>query len=382
MAEKLFSAEHEELRRSLRRFIERELAPHAEEWERAEFFPNEVFRRMGELGFLGLSMPEEYGGAGGDYLYNVVRAEEMSGHCRSGGLAMGLAVHTDMVMPPVLKFGTDEQKQRYLVPMLKGEKIACLGITEPDAGSDVQGIRTIARRDGDEFVITGSKVYITNGVRSDFILLVTRTDTARNPKSVTLFLVDKNLPGVEVSKKLKKLGMHSSDTALLTFDNVRVPASAILGEEGKGFYHLMWELQVERLYAAISGVAGAQRSFELAYKYAKERVAFGQPISQFQVIRHKFADMATQIEAGRQLTYACVRKYLDGEYPVKEITMAKLFVAQMSHHVADEALQIHGGAGYMDEYDISRAWRDSRLGRIGAGSDEIMKEVIAKELGL
>jgi len=211
---------------------------------------------------------------------------------------------------------------------------------------------------------------------------VTRTDTARNPKSVTLFLVDKNLPGVHVSRKLKKVGMHSSDTAELAFENVRVPASAMLGEEGKGFYHLMWELQVERLYAAISGVAGAQRSFELAYNYAKERVAFGQTISQFQVIRHKFADMATQIEAGRQLTYACVRKYLDGEYPVKEITMAKLFVAQMSHHVADEALQIHGGAGYMDEYDISRSWRDSRLGRIGAGSDEIMKEVIAKELGL
>ncbi len=381
MADRMFTAEHEELRRSLRRFVERELAPHAEEWEEAEFFPNDVFRRMGELGFLGLSMPEEYGGSGGDYLYNVVRAEEMGG-CRSGGLAMGLAVHTDMVMPPLLKFGTEEQKQKYLVPSIKGELISCLGITEPGAGSDVQGIRTMARREGDEFVINGSKIYITNGVRSDYILLVTRTDTARNPKSVTLFLVDKNLPGFTVSRKLKKLGMHSSDTAELAFDNVRVPASAMLGEEGKGFYHIMWELQVERLYAAISGVAGAQRSFELGYKYAKERVAFGQTLSQFQVIRHKFADMATRIEAGRQLTYSCVRKYLDGEYPVKEITMAKLYVAQLSHWVADEALQIHGGAGYMDEYDISRAWRDSRLGRIGAGSDEIMKEVIAKELGL
>jgi alkylation response protein AidB-like acyl-CoA dehydrogenase len=377
----MFTAEHEELRRSLRRFVERELAPHADEWEKAEFFPNEVFRRMGELGFLGLSLPEEYGGSGGDYLYNVVRAEEM-GACHSGGLAMGLAVHTDMVMPPLLKFGTEEQKQKYLVPSIKGELISCLGITEPGAGSDVQGIRTMARRDGDDFVINGSKIYITNGVRSNYILLVCRTDTARNPKSVTLFLVDKNLPGVSVSRKLKKLGMHSSDTAELAFEDVRVPKSAILGEEGKGFYHIMWELQVERLYAAISGVAGAQRAFETAYKYAKERVAFGQPLSQFQVIRHKFADMATRIEAGRELTYACVRKYLDGEYPVKEITMAKLYVAQLNHWVADEALQIHGGAGYMDEYEISRIWRDSRLGRIGAGSDEIMKEVIAKELGL
>jgi alkylation response protein AidB-like acyl-CoA dehydrogenase len=381
MADKMFTAEHEEFRRTLRRFVERELAPHAEEWEQAEFFPNEVFQRMGELGFLGASLPEEYGGAGGDYLYNVVRAEEMGG-CRSGGLAMGLAVVTDMVMPPILKFGTEEQKQKYLVPSMKGERIGCLGITEPNAGSDVQGIRTVARRDGDEFVINGSKIYITNGVRADYILLVCRTDTARNPQSVTLFLVDKNLPGFHVSRKLKKVGMHSSDTAELAFENVRVPSSAILGEEGKGFYHIMWELQVERLYAAISGVAGAQRAFELAYKYAKERIAFGQPLSKFQVIRHKFADMATQIEAGRQLTYNCIRRYMDGEYPVKEITMAKLFVAQMNHWVCDEALQIHGGAGYMDEYDISRAWRDSRLARIGAGSDEIMKEVIAKELNL
>lgn len=381
MSDTMFSAEHQELRQSLRRFVERELAPHAEEWEKAEFFPNEVFQRMGELGFLGLNMPEAYGGSGGDYLYSVVRAEEMSG-CLSGGLAMGLAVHTDMVMPPLLQYGTEEQKQKYLVPSIKGELISCLGITEPNAGSDVQGIRTMARRDGNDFIINGSKIYITNGVRADYILLVTRTDTARNPKSVTLFLVDKNLPGVSVSRKLKKVGMHSSDTAELAFHDVRVPASAMLGEEGKGFYHIMWELQSERLYAAVSGVAGAQRSFDLAYNYAKERVAFGQPISQFQVIRHKFADMATQIEAARQLTYACVRKYLNGEYPVKEITMAKLFVAQMAHHVADEALQIHGGAGYMDEYEISRHWRDSRLGRIGAGSDEIMKEVIAKELGL
>jgi citronellyl-CoA dehydrogenase len=382
VSDKLFSAEHEEMRQVIRRFVEKELAPYADEWEAAEYFPDSVFKRMGELGFLGLWYPEEYGGSGGDYLYSVVLAEEMS-RSRCGGLGMGVAVHTDMVLPTILKFGTEQQKQEYLVPGLRGEKIASLGITEPDSGSDVQAIRTIARKDGNEWVINGSKIYITNGVRSDFILLVTKTESSqRSSKGVTLFLVDKKLPGFNVSRKLKKVGMHASDTAELSFQDVRVPDSAILGEEGKGFYHIMWELQVERLYAAVGAVAAAQRAFDLAYEYAKERVAFGQKVNQFQVIKHKFVDMATQIEAGRQLTYSAIRKYMEGGYPVKEITMAKLFTAQMSNRVVDEAVQIHGGAGYMQEYEIGRIWRDLRLNRIGAGTDEIMKEVIAKELGL
>lgn len=376
-----FSPEHQEMRRVLRKYIETELAPHADEWEEAGSYPSEVIRQMGKQGFLGMSYPEEYGGSGGDYLYQVVLAEEMS-RSGCGGLNMGLAVHTDMVLPTILKFGTEEQKQNYLRPGLAGEIIACLGITEPNTGSDVQGIRTTAKRDGDDYIINGSKLYITNGVRADFCLLVTKTEGERSSRAVTLFLVDKKLPGFTVSRKLKKLGMHASDTAELAFDNVRVPASAILGEVGKGFYHLMWELQVERLYAAVSAVAGAQRAYELAYKFAKERVAFGHQISDFQVIRHKFADMATQIEAGRQLTYACVQSYMRNEYPVKEITMAKLFTAQMSNRVVDEAIQIHGGSGYMQEYEISRMYRDMRLNRIGAGTDEIMKEVISKELGL
>ncbi len=381
MNDEMFSAEHQEMRRVLRKYVETELYPHATEWEEAGGYPSEVIHDMGRHGFLGMSYPEEYGGSGGDYLYQVVLAEEMAGS-GSGGLNMGLAVHTDMVLPTVLKFGTEEQKQRYLKPSLAGEMIGCLGITEPNTGSDVQAIRTNARREGDEYVINGAKLYITNGVRADFCLLVTKTEGERNSRAVTLFLVDKKLPGFTVSRKLKKLGMHASDTAELAFDNVRVPASAVLGEVGKGFYHLMWELQVERLYAAVAGVAGAQRAYDLAYAYAKERVAFGRNVSEFQVIRHKFADMATQIEAGRQLAYSAVRKYMQGGYPVKEITMAKLFIAQMSNRVVDEALQIHGGAGYMDEYEISRIFRDTRLNRVGAGTDEIMKEVIAKELGL
>ena len=314
-------------------------------------------------------------------MYSVLLAEEMV-NSGSGGLNMGLGVHTDMVLPTILKFGTEEQKQQYVRQGLAGQIIGCLGITEPNAGSDVQNIRTWAKRDGNDYIINGSKLYITNGVRADFCLLVTKTETGRSSKGVTLFLVDKKLPGFTVSRKLKKLGMHASDTAELAFDNVRVPVSAVLGEVGKGFYHLMWELQVERLFAAVGGVAGAQRAYDLAYAYAKERQAFGHTVNQFQVIRHKFADMATQIEAGRQLAYSAVRKYMLGGYPIKEITMAKLFVAQMANRVVDEALQIHGGAGYMDEYEVSRIWRDTRLSRVGAGTDEIMKEIIAKELGL
>ncbi|HEX2910627.1 MAG TPA: acyl-CoA dehydrogenase family protein [Chloroflexia bacterium] len=381
MTHPMFTAEHEEMRKVIRKFVSTELAPHAAEWEEAGGFPSEVFRRMGELGFLGLTYPEEYCGSGGDYLYSVVLTEEMV-NSECGGLNMGLGVHTDMVLPTILKFGTEEQKQKYVRKGVSGEWIGCLGITEPNTGSDVQSIRTWAKRDGDDYIINGSKLYITNGVRADFCLLVTKTEGERSPRAVTLFLVDKSLPGFTVSRKLKKVGMHSSDTAELSFDNVRVPASAILGEVGKGFYHLMWELQVERLFAAVGAVAAAQRAYDLAYAYAKERQAFGHTINEFQVIRHKFADMATQIEAGRQLTYSAVQKYMEGGYPVKEITMAKLFTAQMSNRVIDEALQIHGGAGYMDEYEVSRMWRDIRLNRVGAGTDEIMKEIIAKELGL
>ncbi len=381
MSDKMFTVEHEEMRKVIRKFVMTEVAPHAAEWEEAGGFPSEIFKRMGDLGFLGLAYPEDCGGSGGDYLYSVVMAEEMV-NSGSGGLNMGLGVHTDMVLPTILKFGTEEQKQKYVRGGLAGELIGCLGITEPNTGSDVQNIRTRAVQDGDDWIINGSKLYITNGVRADFCLLVTKTESGRSSRGVTLFLVDKKLPGFTVSRKLKKVGMHSSDTAELAFDNVRVPHSAILGEVGKGFYHLMWELQVERLFAAVGAVGAAQRAYDLAYAYAKERQAFGHTVNQFQVIRHKFADMATQIEAGRQLTYACIRKYMADEYPVKEITMAKLFTAQMSNRVADEALQIHGGAGYMDEYEISRIWRDLRLNRVGAGTDEIMKEIIAKELGL
>src|SRR6201746_2634089 len=376
----IFSEEHEALRESIHSFVMKELAPHAEEWE-DETFPDSVFHRMGELGFLGLSYPEEYGGQGGDYFCNLVLAEEMA-HARCGGLGMGLGVHTDTPTPPVFLFGTEEQKQRYLVPSIKGEKISCLGITEPDAGSDVSGIKTRAVRDGDEWVINGSKTYITNGHRADYIVLVTKTDPDAGYDGFTLFLVDMDLPGVIREKKLEKLGMHASDTALLAFSDVRVPHDAVLGQIGKGFYHIMWELQGERLIGAAGCGAGAQSVFDRSLQCAKEGTAFGRPFGRFQAIRHKFAEMATKIETARQMVYTTAWRFQNGEYPVREITMAKVYSARIAVEVADECIQIHGGNGYMKEYGIERVWRDLRLNRIGAGTDEIMLDVISKSHGL
>jgi alkylation response protein AidB-like acyl-CoA dehydrogenase len=376
----IFTDEHEQLRESIRAFVVKELAPHAEEWEETTF-PDWVFPRMGELGFLGLNVPEEYGGQGGDYYYSLVRAEEMA-HARCGGLSMGVAVQTDMCLPPLLAFGTEEQKQGYLVPSVRGERIACLGITEPDAGSDVAGIKTRAVRDGDEWVINGSKTFITNGHRADYIILVTKTDPEAGHDGFTLFIVDMDLPGVIREKRLEKLGMHASDTALLAFQDVRVPDSAVLGTVGKGFGHIMWELQGERMIGAALAIAGAQRLFDQTLAYAGERTAFGRPIGRFQVTRHKFADMATKLEAARQLNYTTAWRFANGEYPVREISMAKLYASRIACEVADECLQIYGGAGYMREYGVERAWRDLRLNRIGAGTDEIMLEVIGRSYGL
>ena len=375
-----FTDEHEQLRESIANFCTKELLPHAEEFEE-NTFADWVFPRMGELGFLGLSYPEEYGGQGGDYFASIVMAEEMP-KAGCGGLSMGVAVQTDMATPPVHLFGTEEQKQKYLVPAIKGEKIACLGITEPDAGSDVAGIKTTAVRDGDEWVINGSKIFITNGHRADYIVLVTTTDKEAGYDGFTLFLVDMDLPGVIREKRLKKLGMHASDTALLAFDDVRVPADAVLGEVGKGFYHIMWELQGERMIGAAGCVSGAQHMFDKTLQYVQERNVFGRPLAKFQVTRHKFAEMATKIETARQMVYNTAWRIQNGDYPVREISIAKLYASRIAFEVADECLQLHGGNGYMKEYGIERAWRDVRLNRIGAGTDEIMLEVIGRSYGL
>ena len=378
----IFTDEHDQLRDSIRRFAIKELQPHSEEWEE-KTFPDWVFERMGELGFLGLDKPTEYGGQGGDYYSSLVLAEEIV-HAHSGGLAMGLAVQTDMAMPPILAFGTEEQKREWAAPAIAGKKILCLGITEPDAGSDVSGIKTRAVRDDatGEYVINGSKTYITNGHRAHVIVLVTKTDPDAGYDGFTLFLVPMDSPGVIREKRLQKLGMHASDTALLAFQDVRVPESAVLGQVGKGFYHIMWELQGERLIGAAGCVAGAQNCFDRTLQYAQERKAFGRSIGHFQVIRHKFAEMATKIEAARAMVYTTAWRFQNGEYPVREISEAKLFASRIAVEVADECIQIHGGAGYMKEYGVERVWRDMRLNRIGAGTDEIMLDVIGRSYGL
>ena len=382
----IFTDEHLDLRESMAAWVKKEMHPHRNEWEDT-YWPSEIMRRAGELGYLGLCFPEEYGGQGGDYFYSLIRAECLS-YSGSGGTNMGFAVQTDMVLPPVHLLGTEEQKQRYLVPGIRGEKIGSLGITEPGAGSDVAGIRTTAIRDGDEYVINGSKTFITNGPRADFCVLVTKTDPDAGHAGITLMLIDLRdedgnpVPGFSVSRELDKMGMHASDTGELSFEDVRVPADSVLGEEGKGFYHISWELQGERLVGAAGCYSGAERMFERTLEYAKEREAFGRPIGRFQTIRHKFADMATKIEAAKQLTHAVAWRFANGEYPVREISMAKLYAARVCHEVADECIQIMGGYGYMKEYEIERAFRDQRLNRIGAGTDEIMLEVIGRSYGL
>src|SRR2546428_1398741 len=375
-----FTDAHEELRLHIRRFLEKEVQPHLDEWEE-KTFPDSIFQRFGELGFLGLRYPPEYGGQGGDYFSALVLSEELARVGR-GGVGVAVRGRTEGRPPPVFKFGTEEQKTRWLAPAIRGEQIASIAITEPDAGSDVAGITTGARRFGDEFIVSGRKTFITNGARCHWALVVTKNERERGHAGYNLLVIEKGTPGFEVSRTLKKLGMHSSDTAELAFDGCHVPVANLIGEEGEGFKNLMWELQGERMIAAAGAIAGAQRVLEHTAEYARNRQAFGQPISQFQVIKHKLVDMGTKVAAVQAFVYQTAKQRDDGEYPVREISQAKLLATQVACEVADEAIQILGGHGYMQEFPVERAWRDARLARIGAGTDEIMKEIIAKTYGL
>jgi alkylation response protein AidB-like acyl-CoA dehydrogenase len=375
-----FSDAHEELRLHISKFLEKEVRPHLEEWEE-KTFPDSIFKRLGELGFLGLRYPAEYGGQGGDYFSAIVLSEEMA-KAGCGGLGMAVAVQTEMATPPVFKFGTDEQKRKWLAPAIRGEQIAAIAITEPDAGSDVAGIKTVARREGDQYVVNGRKIFITNGARCHWALVVTKAEHERGHGGFNLLLIEKGTPGFQVTRTLEKLGMHSSDTAELLFENCRVPVANLIGEEGEGFKNLMWELQGERMITAAGAIAGAARVFEYTMEYARNREAFGQSISSFQVIKHKLVDMGTKIAAVQAFVYQTAKQWDEGAYPVREISQAKLLATQVACEVADEAIQILGGHGYMREFPVERAWRDARLARIGAGTDEIMKEIIAKTYGL
>jgi alkylation response protein AidB-like acyl-CoA dehydrogenase len=379
MLHPLFTPEHEELRALARRFVESELAPHAAEWEQDGLFPDWVFKRMGELGLLGLRYPSEHGGQGGDWGHAIVLAEEMA-RSGSGGVGMAVAVQSEMATPPIHRYGTHEQKRRYLEPAIRGERIACLGISEPDAGSDVANIQTTAAREGAGWVLNGRKTFITNGVRADFCLLVARTDRPAGYDGFSLFLVDSENPGYSVSRELDKLGMRSSDTADLALDDVRLPEDALLGTEGKGFYQIMWELQGERLIGTAGAVAGAWLALDRTIDYAKDRTAFGSPIGSFQVIRHRLAEVATELEAARQLVYDTALAWERGEYPVKQISMAKLYGGLVVNRAINEFLQVHGGMGYSTDLWVERAWRDARLLRIGGGTDEIMREIVWKAM--
>ena len=376
-----FTDEHEHLREGIRRFVATELRPHVAEWEDAEWFPDEVFTRMAELGYLGLKYPEEYGGQGGDYVHDAVLVEELTG-AGSGGLSAGIGAHIGIATPPIWRFGTEDQKQRFLAPAIRGERIAALGISEPGAGSDVAGIRTFARKVDGGYVVNGSKTFITNGVRADFVVTAVKTTEAGGHQGLSFLLIEKGMEGYSVSKKLEKLGWRASDTAELAFDELFVPDENLLGEENKGFYLIMANFQWERLVMALGAVGSMGRMIERSVAYAGERTAFGKPIGKHQAIRHKIAEMAIKHEASRSLTYHALRLFAAGENAIREVTEAKLLTQRAAYEVADDALQIHGGAGYMKEYEIERAVRDTRLGPIGGGTDEVMKEILGKQLGL
>jgi acyl-CoA dehydrogenase len=377
-----FSEEHEELRQTVSRFVTNEIAPNVEEWEAAREFPRELFARCAELGFLGLKFPEELGGQGGTHLHDAIWVEELARSGGSGGVAAGLNAHTSIAMPPIFNFGTGEQKQRWLVPGIAGEKIGALGITEPGAGSDVASLTTTARRQGDTYVVNGAKTFITNGVRADFLVCACKTSEEGGHGGISFLVLEREMPGYEVSRKLEKMGWHSSDTGEISFSDVEVPAENLLGEENGGFKLIMANFAWERLLMAIGAVGAMQKLIETTVAYASDREAFGRPIGKFQAIRHHVAEMATRAEASRAITYNALRLFHEGHDCIQEVSMAKLLTQRDLLDIADQSLQIHGGYGYMREYGIERAVRDARLGPIGGGTDEIMKEIIGKTMGL
>jgi len=384
LAVKIFNEEHEMFRAAVRSFVDKEVAPHIEEWEAAGQIPKSIWPRMGALGFLGVEYDDKYGGAGADFLTTAVLCEEL-GRSRCGSLAMAVGVHADMASPHLYYTGSEALKEKYMPAICRGEKLSAIAVTEPGGGSDVAAIGTRARKEGDHYVLNGSKMFITNGVMADLYFVAARLeagDAAKRHRGISMFLVERESPGFVVSRKLDKMGMRASDTAELAFQDMAVPAENLLGQEGKGFYEVMRIFQRERLVAGLHSVAMCDRALEDTIAYARQRQAFGGPLTGKQVIRHKLADVATLIEAGRWLTYAACLKFRDRQEVVKEISMVKLFTAEMANRVAYDCVQIHGGYGYMREYPIERFARDVRLFTIGGGTSEIMKEIIAKEMEL
>jgi citronellyl-CoA dehydrogenase len=378
----LFTSEHEELRRSLQRFIAAEIDPHVDEWEKAGIFPaHDLFRKMGAQGFLGLNKPEAFGGAGLDYSYAMVMAEEL-GTINCGGVPMAIGVQTDMATPALARFGSDDVRREFLAPSISGEYVACLGVSEIGAGSDVASVKTTAKKDGDDYVINGGKMWTTSGTQADWICLLANTSDGPVHRNKSLICVPMKTKGVEIARKLDKLGMHSSDTAQIHFDDVRVPRRNLIGEEGQGFIYQMIQFQEERLWAGASKLKGMERIIDATIDYARQRHAFGKAVLDNQVVHFRLAELQSEVELLRALVYRACELYLAGDDVTKLASMVKLKAGRLGREVSDSCLQYWGGMGFMNETIVSRAYRDSRLASIGGGADEIMLTIIAKLMGI
>jgi acyl-CoA dehydrogenase len=375
-----FTEEHEMLRDAFKKFIDKELAPYHEQWEKDGIVPREIWTKAGENGFLCPWADEKYGGIEADYLYSVIMTEELT---KSGCSGFALGLHNDIVVPYIYAFGDDEQKERWMPGLISGESISAVAMTEPGAGSDLQGIKTTAVRDGDSYIINGQKTFISNGILSDVVIVAAKTDPNADPpySGLSLIVVERGTPGFERGKKIPKIGMKAQDTAELFFDDCRVPVGNLLGTEGSGFFQLMQKLQPERLVCAIGGQAMAEKCLDLTIEYTQERQQFGRPIFKFQNTQFVLADMASEISVGRAYVDRIIQDHMDGKDIVNETCMAKLWICEMANRVADRCLQLHGGYGYCEEYPISKFWTDGRIQTIFAGTSEVMRMIIARGLG-
>ena len=384
-----YKEEHRIFRQQVRTFVENELAPKVDQWEEEKLFPSSVFKRAGELGILGAHYPEDVGGGGGDFWMSVVKSEELA-RCGSAGVTMGLLVQADMATPVINDLGSREVKDEFLTPAIAGDKVAALGVSEPGAGSDVAGLRTTARKVGDDYVINGSKTYITNGTRADFVTLMVKTDPDAGHNGISIVMCPTDVKGFSISKKLEKAGNWSSDTAELFFEDVRVPQRYLLGQEGMGFVYLMQNFQSERLVGCVSGLEGSKLALDRSVQYGRERVAFGKPLIKREYWQQKFVDLYTKYEAAKALTYNACAAYNDDKFvrdgmlsmeTTRIVSMAKAYVGDVTAEIMDQCVQFHGGMGYLEEMWVARAWRDARLFRIGGGATEVMRYAVAKIMG-
>lgn len=375
-----YTAEHNIFRESLRKFLDREIVPHIEEWEEAGIVPRSAWKKIGEQGFLCTDIPEEYGGAGGDFLYSVIVCEELV-KCNFSGLAASL--HSDICVPYISSFASEKQKRKYLPGCVSGDIVTAVAMTEPNAGSDLAAMKTTAVEDGDQIILNGQKTFISNGINCDVVIVAARDPSVQNQhQAVDLYLVEAGTPGFEKGKQIKKIGWHSQDTAELYFTDCRIPKENRLGDKGSGFLKLMMKLQQERLVCAIGAVIAAEFMLDFTIKYCKERSAFGRPISKFQHVQFEIVEMAAETKIGRTFIDKLIMEHIEGKNVVVEVAMAKYWTTDMGFRVADRCLQLHGGYGYCEEYPIARAWRDIRVTRIFAGTNEVMKGIAAKFMGL